>query len=142
VPFWSDPVCRQMKTRQHDLPPYRWHTKALMWLLAIWGAWSAFAVSYALLTAPRTLGLGLFDYYVLFSVPVVILLTTYLLFTRNRFAYCACAVLPIIYLVIGKRLYPDIDYIFQLPPLYLICAVFFAGCAIYCFALWRKGYLG
>ena len=123
-----------------------------MWLLAIWGVWSLLGVSYAIITTPQgIIGFGLVDYYVYFSVPILISISACLLFARNRFTYIPCAILPIMYLVAAKRLFPErinlsnheinFHYILQFPPLYLTCAVFFAICAAYCFALWRKGYL-
>jgi hypothetical protein len=140
-----------MKAEKHELPILRWHTKVLMWLLTIWGAWSVLGIGYALITAPRVMRLDLVDYYVFFSVPVLISLSAYLLFARNRFAYIPCAILPVMYLVIAKRLFPEqinlsnhvinLHYFLQFPPLYLSCAVFFTVCAVYCFALWRNGYL-
>src|SRR5258708_37453234 len=129
----------------------RWHTNLLLALVAVWGVSSAVWIIWTLANAPAGM-LGLIDYYVFLSVPILLIAAAYLLFAQSPLRVLPFALLPIAYVFAAIRLYPRATspsswttlsgYLSQFPATLWGSAMFFALCAIYCLLLNKKSAVG
>jgi hypothetical protein len=121
-----------------------WHTNLLMAIVAIDAAWTFVAVLFALVSAPPRM-LGLLDYYVFLSAPLLLAAAAYLLFAKSSLAVLPFALLPGAYFWAAIRLHPEYlspsrwttlaGYLGQFPSTYMASAAFCALSAIYCLFL-------
>jgi hypothetical protein len=130
-----------------EKPVLRWHMIVLVLLLGVWGAWSFVGVAILMHFAPPSITLGLLEYYLFFSIPILISVAAYLLFSRSKYTIVPFLSLPPIYYFSALRLYPyelnlayrpiDIHYFLLIPLPYRFGILFFLGCCIY-YAYLRK----
>ncbi len=130
-------------------PTRRWHTNLLIALLALWSLLSFVALMLTLAREPA--GLGWMGQYFLLCIPCLIGSGAGLLWLRNRWRALPFLVLPVVYLGIAARLFQlDLSlanrqfdafyFLAQVPLAYRWPALFFMGCAVYCFFLnkWER----
>lgn len=128
-----------------------WHSIVLVVYLVIWGAWSLVGIALALHNAPLFMKLGLIDYYLFLSVPILILLSASLLYNRSKYTIIPFLLLPFSFYLTALKLYPDqlsltyrsidIHYFSSIPWPYLLGIVFFSICCIYYAFLRKHGHL-
>jgi hypothetical protein len=128
-------------------PTRRWHMIALFLYLLVWGIWSLVGVASFLLVESSFSDIGLLEYYFFLSIPILILISTCLLYIRNTYLIIPFLLLPLAYYLCALRLWPealdltnhsiDIHYFMLIPWEFRFGMIFFSGCCIY-YLLLRK----
>ncbi|MCX7112201.1 MAG: hypothetical protein NTX45_19150 [Proteobacteria bacterium] len=128
----------------------KWHTWLLMVILVIWGSGSMISLSLALATIPKKNGVGLLDYYVLFSQPFLVLLSAYLLYIRSRWVLLTFATLSVLFYLVmvwfsTDQLNAGFDLAYILKSMAWTVhfnAMFFFTCLVYSAFLKKWGQIG
>ena len=133
-----------MSQEKSKLP---WHSLVLVTYLAIWGIWSLVGVALALHNAQPSMNLGLIDYYLFLSTPILIFSSAVLLYSRSTYTIIPFLLLPLTFYLSALKIYPDqlsltyrsidINYFASIPWPYLVGIVCFSTCCIY-YAFLRK----
>lgn len=130
-----------------------WHTTLLIFIVGIWGIYSYVGIGFVLYTAPPLVNLSLFEYYLFFSSPTLMLLSGILLYKRSKKTIIPFALLPFSFYFTAFNLYPeqlslsfnyrpfDINYFSGIPLTFRIPMIFFFLCCVYYFFLRKHGLL-
>ena len=120
-----------------------WHMTLLVFIVGIWGIYSYVGIGVVLYTAPPLVNFSLFEYYLFFSSPTLILLSTILLYKRSKKTIIPFALLPFSFYFTARNLYPeqvslsfnyrpfDMHYFSGIPLTFRIPMIFFFLCCFY-----------
>lgn len=130
-------------------PALRWHTTVLIVLLAVWGVWSLIGVPLALRDAAQSFPMGFFDRCLFLSMPMLLLISAWLLWVRSSAVLVVLVLLIVVYALAPLRVYLKLQaqgavYYFEelsfteVARPYLYAIGFFIACCIYCRHLWKR----